>query len=222
MGSEGGGAAERSAERRETTAHLGSAREPERAAASSSLFPSLPPFLQLGACLAHIAALSLAAAGAQLLSFYQLLPLTPVTQIRAAASPHTPARKRAGGPGPASHRPSLPSAPPPAASLRGRGAAPGRPPQRAPPGPVTPAPTSAGGSKAGPAPAPLLGSSPPGWGGAAPRCPSRTAWGYCLPALRQPAVKIIIKSKTNTPIRSFLDTRVGATAAQVLLFPGWK
>lgn len=43
-----------------------------------------------------------------------------------------------------------------------------------------------------------------------------------MPALRQPAVKIIIKSKTNTPIRSFLDTRVGATAAQVLLFPGWK
>lgn len=66
MGSEGRGAAEHSAERRETTAHLGSAREPERAAAataSSSLFPSLPPsrppFLQLGACLARIAALSL-------------------------------------------------------------------------------------------------------------------------------------------------------------------
>lgn len=59
MGSEGRGAAERSAERRETTAHLGSAREPERAAASSSLLPSLPPFLQLGACLARIAALSL-------------------------------------------------------------------------------------------------------------------------------------------------------------------
>lgn len=43
-----------------------------------------------------------------------------------------------------------------------------------------------------------------------------------MPALRQPAVKIIIKSKTNTPIRSFLDTRVEATAARVLLFPGWK
>ncbi|XP_068864590.1 spidroin-2-like [Aphelocoma coerulescens] len=36
-----------------------------------------------------------------------------VTQIRAAASPHTPARKRAGAPGPASHRPSLPAALPP-------------------------------------------------------------------------------------------------------------
>lgn len=200
-----------------TWARLGSRNEPPPPP------PSFPPSRPSSSSVPAwpISRLYLCSSGSSAPLFLSAAPSNPSDPDKSGGLPPHPRPQARRGPR-SCFSPALPARR--AASLRGRGAAPGQPPQpqRVPPGPVAPAPTSAGGSKPGPAPAPSLGSFPPGWGGAAPRCPSRTAWGYCLPALRQPAVKIIIKSKTNTPIRSFLDTRVGATAAQVLLFPGWK
>ncbi|XP_021255154.1 transcription initiation factor TFIID subunit 4-like [Numida meleagris] len=103
---------EGAAERRETTAHLGSAREPERVAvSSSSLIPS--PFPR-GARPARIAALSpeQRSAASPVLS---AAPSNPSDPDNAAASPPTPAPQRAGAPGRL-----LPPSPLPALGLRGR------------------------------------------------------------------------------------------------------
>lgn len=221
MGRRGGGAAEHSAERRETTAHLGSAREPERAAASSSsLFPSRPSSSSVPAW--PVSRLYLCSSGSSAPLFLSAAPSNLSDPDKRGGLPPTSARQLAGGPGLASHQSSLSAAPPPAAAARGRLPAAPRPNGLLPA--PRPRPRPQRGQQTRPRARPLAGLFPLGWGGAAPHppCPSRMAWGHCLPALRQLAVKIIIKGKTNTPIRSFLDTRVGATAAQVFLFPGWK
>lgn len=221
MGSEGRGGAEHSAERRETTAHLGSAREPERAAASSSsLFPSRPPSSSVLAW--PVSRLYLCSSGSSAPLFLSAAPSNlSDPDKRGGLPPHLrqPARR---GP-----RPGFPPVLPArcaVARCRPAGPPPGCPrAQRAPPGPS--APTSAGAASPAQSPPPRW-ALPPRLGRCCPPTPnpnpSRMAWGHCLPALRQLSVKIIIKCKTNTPIRSFLDTRVGDTAAQVFLFPGWK
>lgn len=97
MGSEGRGAAEHSAERRETTAHLGSAREPERAAAataSSSLFPSLPPSRPSSSSVPAwpVSRLYLCSSGSSAPLFLSAAPSNPSDPDKCGGlCPHTPA-----------------------------------------------------------------------------------------------------------------------------------
>lgn len=104
------------AERRETTAHLGSAREPERAAVSSSSSCSLPPSQPRGARPDRIAALSPQQRSADL-PVLSAAPSNPSDPDNAAASPPFPPRN-ALGPRAASSSPPPPPLPP--RELRGR------------------------------------------------------------------------------------------------------
>lgn len=171
------------AERRETTAHLGSAREPERAAVSSSSSCSLPPSQPRGARPDRIAALIPQQRSADL-PVLSAAPSNPSDPDNAAASPPFPPRN-ALGPRAAS------SSPPPPASSPGAA----RPPRRCPLSAAPPGPCGG---------APSPGLVPSGRGGAAIP-PGRPGVIVCLRGASPPS-KYQLKPK-QTPRAGLSWTR---------------